>query len=174
LIRARLRTNSNFLRTRCSFPKASTMESFSTAAAITRVCRVYSVTAAIAAPRFPNVRERPSICHALVVTRSSSRITRVLSARFVTPTQSRSAETFSAFEELPHEVRSRETCEHGHGELRDVPSRVARRCCHVDPRGLQRAHNLLTLSHTARAIRWPRYLLMRNLSPTGWLLAHAG
>src|SRR5581483_4130664 len=85
-----------------------------------------------------------------------------------------SAETFSAFEELPHEVRSRETCEHGHGELRDVPSRVARRCCHVDPRGLQRAHNLLSLSHTARAIRWPRYLLMRNLSPTGWLLAHAG
>lgn len=86
----------------------------------------------------------------------------------------RSLEIFSAPEELSHEVRALTASKYGERELRNLPPAVEGRRGFVDSRGIQCAHHLLSMSHTARAIRRPRYFFMRHLSSDGRLCAYTG
>jgi hypothetical protein len=70
---------------KCSFPKGSTTQSFSTTVAITRGFRACCAIVAIPMRRSRSGRPRRNIFRALVVTRSSSRRPTARFARSVTP-----------------------------------------------------------------------------------------
>jgi len=74
------------LRNRCNFPKALTIQSFSTTAEIIRACLVFSVIGANQIRRCQKDPVLQDICLAPGATPSNFRIPKVPSARFVIPT----------------------------------------------------------------------------------------
>ena len=85
-----------------------------------------------------------------------------------------STETVSAPAKLSHEVRSCATRCDGQRQLRHLPSTCARGRSDGHSFRVQCAHNLLSMSYAASAIRRPRYFFVRHLSSVGRLCAHAG